>query len=121
MNSGSSAFIGRGGQSGPTCSIIASTSTSRPWIQVVWSPVCLTTRTRTRSEQCSIAASVLDLSAVRLPPRGAVSAVMTSLAPQSFTRLASASGEKPANTTEWIAPIRAQASIAKAASGIIGM
>jgi hypothetical protein len=34
---------------------------------------------------------------------------------------ASASGEKPPNTTEWIAPIRAQASMAKAASGIIGM
>ena len=36
-------------------------------------------------------------------------------------RPASASGEKPPNTTEWIAPIRAQASIANAASGIIGM
>ncbi len=28
---------------------------------------------------------------------------------------------KPPNTTEWIAPMRAQASIANAASGIIGM
>ena len=36
-------------------------------------------------------------------------------------RPARLSGEKPPNTTEWIAPIRAQASIAAAASGIIGM
>ena len=28
---------------------------------------------------------------------------------------------KPPNTTEWIAPMRAQASIAKQASAIIGM
>ena len=35
-------------------------------------------------------------------------------------RPASASGEKPPNTTEWIAPMRAQASIATAASGTIG-
>jgi hypothetical protein len=31
------------------------------------------------------------------------------------------SGEKPPKTTLWIAPMRAQASMAKAASGIIGM
>jgi hypothetical protein len=31
---------------------------------------------------------------------------------QSLMRPASASGEKPPNTTEWIAPIRAQASMA---------
>lgn len=30
-------------------------------------------------------------------------------------------GEKPPNTTEWMAPMRVQASMAKAASGIIGM
>jgi len=37
---------------------------------------------------------------------------MTNLASESLIRLASASGEKPPNTTEWMAPIRAQASIA---------
>jgi hypothetical protein len=36
-------------------------------------------------------------------------------------RPATLSGEKPPKTTEWIAPMRAQASIAAAASGIIGM
>ena len=39
---------------------------------------------------------------------------------QSWMRPASESGEKPPNTTEWTAPIRAQASMAMAASGIIG-
>ena len=112
MKSGSSAFIGRGGHSGLTMSISASTSTSRPCTHDVWSPVCLTTRQRTLSEQCRSAASVLALSGVRLPPRGALSAVMTSLAPESLMRFASASGEKPAKTMEWIAPMRAQASMA---------
>ena len=65
-----------------------------------------TTRQRTLSEQCKSAASVLALSGVRRPPRGAVSAVITSFAPQSLMRFASASGEKPAKTIEWIAPMR---------------
>ena len=38
--------------------------------------------------------------------------VMTTLALQSLMRFAKASGEKPAKTMEWIAPIRAQASMA---------
>ena len=36
-------------------------------------------------------------------------------------RPATASGEKPPKMTEWIAPMRAQASIATAASGTIGI
>ena len=39
----------------------------------------------------------------------------------SSMRTASSLGAKPPNTTEWTAPIRAQASIATAASGTIGM
>ncbi len=39
----------------------------------------------------------------------------------SSIRLASSSAAKPPNTTEWIAPIRAHASIAITASGTIGM
>ena len=46
---------------------------------------------------------------------------MTIRAPQSAIRPARLSGEKPPKHTEWTAPIRAQASIAAAASGIIGM
>ena len=55
-----------------------------------------------------------------LPRRYPPSEVMTSLASASSMRLRSASAEKPPKTTECGAPIRAQASIAIAASGIIG-
>ncbi|MNP63771.1 hypothetical protein D3C76_1592090 [compost metagenome] len=67
------------------------------------------------------ARSTLALSGVRRPPRRPSSAVITTFDLQSMMRPASASGEKPPKTTEWIAPIRAQASIATTASGIIGM
>ena len=39
----------------------------------------------------------------------------------SSMRVASSFAAKPPKTTEWIAPMRAQASMAKTASGIIGM
>ncbi len=39
----------------------------------------------------------------------------------SSMRTASSCGAKPPNTTEWTAPMRAQASMATTASGIIGM
>ena len=39
---------------------------------------------------------------------------------QSSIRPAMESGEKPPKMTEWVAPMRAQASMAIAASGIIG-
>ena len=46
---------------------------------------------------------------------------MTStFASQTCIRSLTDSAEKPPKTTLWIAPIRAQASIAAAASGIIG-
>ncbi len=41
-----------------------------------------------------------------MPPRIPASAVITKLLSQSWIRPASASGLKPPNTTEWIAPIR---------------
>ena len=47
--------------------------------------------------------------------------MMTSFDLQSSIRPARLSAEKPPKTTEWTAPIRAQASIAAAVSGIIGM
>ena len=64
--------------------------------------------------------STLALSGTFLPPRMPSSAVITTVEAQSEMRPASESGENPPNTTEWIAPMRAQASIATAASGIIG-
>ena len=54
----------------------------------------------------------VGLQRVTRPPRGASSAVITTRALQSLIRLASASGEKPAKTIEWMAPMRAQASMA---------
>jgi hypothetical protein len=39
----------------------------------------------------------------------------------SSSRVASSLAAKPPNTTEWIAPMRAQASMAMTASGTIGM
>ena len=59
-----------------------------------------------------MAASVLALSGTLRPPRRPSSAVMTTFDLQSSMRPASESGEKPPNTTECTAPIRAQASIA---------
>ena len=69
----------------------------------------------------NIASSAAALSATFRPPRTPSSAVSSSLAPQSWIRPLSAEAEKPPKTIEWIAPIRAQASIAIASSGIIGM
>jgi hypothetical protein len=59
-----------------------------------------------------MALSVLAFSGTFLPPRNPSSAVMTKVDSQSTIRPASASGENPPNTIEWIAPIRVQASIA---------
>jgi hypothetical protein len=48
-------------------------------------------------------------------------AVITRRGVASSMRLASSWGAKPPNTTEWMAPSRAQASIANNVWGIIGM
>ena len=48
-------------------------------------------------------------------------AVMIAFGLASSMRVDSSRGAKPPNTTEWIAPRRATASIAITASGIIGM
>ena len=67
------------------------------------------------------AASTLALSGTTAPRRQPPSAVTTRRAWASLMRSRSASAEKPPKTTLWVAPMRAQASIAIAASGIIGM
>jgi hypothetical protein len=83
-------------------------------------PVRATTSTRSTPGVRRSASSTLALSGTALPPRIASSAVITNRLSASRIRPARLSGEKPANTTEWIAPMRAQASMANAASGIIG-
>jgi hypothetical protein len=56
-----------------------------------------------------------------LPPREPASALTTSRGDASSMREASAPDAKPPKTTQWMAPMRAQASIANAASATIGM
>ena len=48
-------------------------------------------------------------------------AAMIAFGRASSIRTASSGAAKPPNTTEWIAPSRAQASIPTSASGTIGM
>ena len=111
MKSGSSAPIGSGGQSAATPAAASSSQTSRPGVQGTSAPVRRTTSWR-RPSSPAVALSALAFKGVRRPPRGASSAVTSSLAPESSRRERSASAEKPAKTTECTAPIRAQASIA---------
>ena len=66
------------------------------------------------------ATSLFAFSATVAPRRHPPSAVMSTFASASLMRSASASGEKPPNTTEWAAPMRAQASSDTGSSGIIG-
>ncbi|CAM3509284.1 hypothetical protein BUUB107078_34300 [Burkholderia ubonensis] len=61
------------------------------------------------------------LSGSVLPPRSCSSAVTSALAPTSTSRSLSDFAEKPPNTTECVAPMRAQACIATIASTDIGM
>ncbi|MDT4877932.1 hypothetical protein FQZ97_1134880 [compost metagenome] len=121
MNSGSSAFIGSGGQSASTLATASWYQTSRPSTMFTGLPVTLTTITRSTPETLASASSTFFFSAMVLPPRRPSSAVRTILLPQSATRPAIESAEKPAKTTECTAPMRAQASMATAVSMIMGM
>ena len=112
MNSGSSAFISAHGHSAVTMSAASWYQTSRPGVMSTAAPVRLTTMTWSTRPTLAIAASALALSGTLRPPRKPSSAVMTTLDLQSSMRPASESGEKPPNTTEWIAPMRAQARMA---------
>jgi len=87
----------------------------------VGSPLRLTTTTFcTVWPGADSASSTAGFSGLGLPRRQVPSAVTTSLASASSMRLRSASAEKPPKTTEWMAPMRAQASMVMTASGIIG-
>ena len=112
MNSGSSACIGSHGHSVVTISAASWYQKSRDGFMSTAPPVRLTTTTQSTPPALAIAASTLAFSGTFLPPRRPSSAVMMILDWQSVMRWARLSGEKPANTTEWMAPIRAQASIA---------
>ena len=64
--------------------------------------------------------STAGLIGAALPLRRASSTVISAFASENCIRSLTASGEKPPKTTLCGAPIRAQASIATATSGIIG-
>src|SRR5258708_12220192 len=66
------------------------------------------------------ASSTSDLYSTVLPMRLPPAAVIISAGFASSMRAARLAAAKPPNTTEWTAPRRAQATIAKQASGIIG-
>ena len=97
------------------------TSTSRSAFQLTSCWVRLTTNTVCTSSQPSRASSTTGLSGSTLPRRQPPSAVITALQPPSSTRSRIELALKPPKITEWMAPRRAQASTAKASSGIMGM
>ena len=81
-----------------------------------------TTTTCSMLGQSATATSAVGLSRPGLPRRQPPSAVTRTLHSASLMRSASESAENPPNTTEWAAPMRAQASMATTgSSGIIGM
>ncbi len=107
---------------------VAAWSATRSWYQ--WSrpsrmgtslPVRRTTTTLRIVSVLVSASSTLLLSGTVAPRRQASSWVIRHTDPESFMRSATASAEKPPNTTEWAAPMRAQASIATGSSGTMPM
>ena len=112
MNSGSSAFISAQGHSEVTTAAASWYQTSRTGSMSTLAAVWRTTITWSTPPTLAMAASVLALRLTLRLPRRPSSAVITTFDWQSAIRPASESGEKPPNTTEWIAPMRAQASIA---------
>ena len=68
-----------------------------------------------------MASSSSGLYGTTLPPRDPASALTTATGSASSMREASEPEAKPPNTTECSAPMRTQASMANAASAIMGM
>ncbi len=130
INNGSSASISSHGQSALAFCISSSHQRSRPSFISHSIPDSSPTRfttiqVSTFSSICSdaraIAVSAFGFIGIAFAPRKVPFAVMSVLQVESTIRSANASAEKPPNTTEWIAPIRAQASIATVASTTIGI
>ena len=118
MNSGCSASSGSAGHSASAASISSSNQKSLPSAISHSAPVWRTTITV--SSCPPIASSTCCLIGAVLPLRRAPSTVISAFASENSIRSRTDSGEKPPKTTLWTAPMRAQASIATATSGIIG-
>jgi hypothetical protein len=86
-------------------------------------PVRLKTMTVLIDSQPPMAmpSSTAGFSGMFLPPRHCSSEVITATAPASWMRSCTDLAEKPPNTTEWMAPMRAQACMATTPSTDIGM
>ncbi len=83
-------------------------------------PVWRTTTIVFRLASASICSSTAGLIGAVLPLRRAPSTVTSAFASENSIRSRTDSAEKPPKTTLWMAPMRAQASIATTTSGIIG-
>ncbi len=111
MKSGSSAAIHSTGQVERCREVSSSSHRSRPSSMGTSLSVRRTTKTFSTRDRPSTALSTVAFRGMRLPPRRPSLAVKTTLQPASRMRSRSDSAEKPAKTTEWTAPIRAQASM----------
>ena len=119
-NSGCSLSNGSAGQSALAAAITSCHHTSRPgFIVTAESQRLKTTHVSTVGDFAS-ASSTLALSGTTLPRRQPPSAVTMTFDLASLLRSATASALKPPKITEWTAPMRAQASMAIAASGVSG-
>ena len=114
MNNGCSALTHSGSQVVDSLAVTSCIQESRPAVIGMLPPVRLYTMTFlifSHSPSAS-ASSTITLRGKDLPPRNCSSAVITAHAPTSTIRSCKDLAENPPNTTEWIAPIRAQACIA---------
>ena len=120
MNSGVSASSSSAGHSSSALSRTSWYQWSRPSFISQSVSVDFTTMMCSSESRSSISSSTSDLIAAVLPLRRAPSAQNSALASDTSMRSFTEPTLKPPNTTLWIAPIRAQASIATTTSGIIG-
>ena len=120
MNSGCSESTASGSHASEQSATASWNHTSRPSRQATAFFVRRTTTTDFTPSRPSMASSTCGLSGSTLPRRQPPSAVITHVQPPSTMRSRRDCALKPAKTTECGAPMRAQASIAIAASGIIG-
>jgi hypothetical protein len=120
MKSGSSAFMRSGSQMAGWASAASCHQMSRPSCMATAVPVLRTTSTFLMEGQDFSASSALAFSGTLRPPRRPSSAVSRIEHSESWMRLDRLSGENPPKTMEWMAPMRAQASMATAASTIMG-
>ena len=94
---------------------------SRPEVMLTAPSPRLNTMTLLMVGQSLRASSMMAFRGMIVPARNPTSAVMTATLSESWIRLLMDSAENPPKTTEWMAPMRAQAKRATAASGTMGI